>query len=164
MTFIRCEASGLVHLELCKSRPRDRWPSWLDPIEESRVDGQAKSDTRPRAPTRGQYPENERIRQANRGRILRRCSTESKQPLAATAKSGQIAHREGSSKCIGTPQLPIRRQVRMPAAFGGHACRQCTTSGLSSLASCLFSSSWSSLECSPPCHGGDHGFKSRRGR
>ena len=25
-------------------------------------------------------------------------------------------------------------------------------------------SSWSSLECSPPCHGGDHGFKSRRGR
>jgi hypothetical protein len=26
------------------------------------------------------------------------------------------------------------------------------------------SSSWSSLECSPPCHGGDRGFKSRRGR
>jgi len=25
-------------------------------------------------------------------------------------------------------------------------------------------SSWSSLECSPPCQGGDHGFKSRRGR
>ena len=25
-------------------------------------------------------------------------------------------------------------------------------------------SSWSSLECSPPCHGGDRGFKSRRGR
>ena len=25
-------------------------------------------------------------------------------------------------------------------------------------------SSWSSLECSPPCHGGDHGFKSHRGR
>jgi hypothetical protein len=26
------------------------------------------------------------------------------------------------------------------------------------------SSSWSSLECSPPCQGGDHGFKSRRVR
>jgi hypothetical protein len=26
------------------------------------------------------------------------------------------------------------------------------------------SSSWSSLECSPPCHGGGHGFKSHRGR
>ena len=26
------------------------------------------------------------------------------------------------------------------------------------------SSSWSSLECSPPCHGGDRGFKSHRGR
>ena len=26
------------------------------------------------------------------------------------------------------------------------------------------SSSWSSLECSPACHGGDRGFKSRRGR
>ena len=25
-------------------------------------------------------------------------------------------------------------------------------------------SSWSSLECSPACHGGDRGFKSRRGR
>src|SRR5262249_37084096 len=25
-------------------------------------------------------------------------------------------------------------------------------------------SSWSSLECSPPCHGGDHGFESHRGR
>src|SRR5438094_1618094 len=25
-------------------------------------------------------------------------------------------------------------------------------------------SSWSSLECSPPCQGGDHGFKSHRGR
>src|SRR5229473_1814803 len=25
-------------------------------------------------------------------------------------------------------------------------------------------SSWSSLECSPPCHGGDRGFKSHRGR
>ena len=25
-------------------------------------------------------------------------------------------------------------------------------------------SSWSSPECSPPCHGGDHGFKSHRGR
>src|SRR5438132_4760953 len=25
-------------------------------------------------------------------------------------------------------------------------------------------SSWSSLECSPPCHGGGRGFKSRRGR
>ncbi len=25
-------------------------------------------------------------------------------------------------------------------------------------------SSWSSLECSPPCQGGDRGFKSRRGR
>jgi hypothetical protein len=26
------------------------------------------------------------------------------------------------------------------------------------------SSSWSSLECSPPCQGGDRGFKSHRGR
>jgi hypothetical protein len=25
-------------------------------------------------------------------------------------------------------------------------------------------SSWSSPECSPPCHGGGHGFKSHRGR
>ena len=25
-------------------------------------------------------------------------------------------------------------------------------------------SSWSSPECSPPCHGGDRGFKSHRGR